>query len=292
MIQIVVLSGKGGTGKTTITASLSYLFEEKVMVDADVDASNLHILFDLKESERTPYSGGQKAVIDKAKCTECGTCVNLCRFDAIHKFNGKVSIDPLRCEGCGVCRHFCPHGAVELISSQNGWLRISEGESFPLIDGELFPGEETSGGLVAVVRKKSLEKANDGKIPNIIIDGAPGIGCPVTSSITYTDLVILVTEPSLSGLQDLKRIVETVEIFKTRSLLIINKYDLNDSVVDELEKFANSKGIEIIGKIPYDSTVMKATRAGKSILSYDCPASREITTIHGKISEYLQNRVL
>jgi len=287
MKQIVVLSGKGGTGKTTITASLSTLFDDKLLVDADVDASNLHILFDLEEKEKNPYSGGSKAEIDPDKCVNCGYCSTLCRFDAIQNNDGIFSVDPLRCEGCGCCATFCPQKAIELKAAQNGWFRHKENEKFKLIDGELFPGEETSGGLVAVVRQNGMKHSTENKTPLIIIDGAPGIGCPVTSSITYTDLALIVTEPSKSGLHDLKRIVQTVKNFKTKCLLVINKFDLNDTLTSEIEKYSSEENLEIIGKIPYDTTVMTATRLGKPIIDFDCPVASEIRNIKTRLSEYI-----
>ena len=287
MIQIAIVSGKGGTGKTTLAGSLSELFNNHVMADCDVDASNLHLLINADINEKFEYFGGKKAHIDQDACISCGICLENCRFDAIYIKDEKYIIDEYACEGCGVCAYLCPVDAIELNESKAGEYYVSFSNKLPLVHAELIPGEETSGGLVAEVRKKAVSVAEENNKEVVIIDGAPGIGCPATSSITGVSFVIIVTEPTQSGLHDLKRIIETVELFRREFAIVINKYDINTEKTKELENFCKENGYEIISKIPFDEYVVKATAEGVPVVKYtNSKASKEIL----KIYEYLKNR--
>ncbi len=286
--QITIVSGKGGTGKTTLSSSFSYLAKQRVMADCDVDAPNLHIILKPEIKEIHEYIGSKKAILDQSKCVKCGICKKVCRFDAIGFDDNKYFIKEYACEGCNACVMKCPGGALKLADSLSGEYYSSETPKGPMTHALLQPGEDSSGGLIAEVRKESVRVAREKNIPIVIIDGAPGIGCPATSSITSTSYVVIVTEPTMSGLHDLKRIVKTVEHFRIPMGIAINKYDINESQTNEIEKYCADKSLEILGKIPYDSTVKTATEEAKSIMFYECPASHEIQKIWNKI----ENKVI
>jgi len=283
MKQIVVVSGKGGTGKTTLAGSLASLSKNTVVLDADVDAANLHLLFELNIEKNDPYFGGHKAVIKPEKCNGCGVCKDLCRFEAIEMKNKKAVINSFRCEGCNACVVFCPTKAIHLEAPQNGWIRSGNSSLFPFADGNLFPGEETSGGLVAEVRKKGSFTASEKTADGIIIDGAPGIGCPAISSMTYTDFAVLVTEPSQSGLHDLKRIAQTADRLKVHYAVVINKADIEPETSKKVEGYCIENEIEILGKIPFDMQVMTATREGKPLSQYNGKAATAVKEICAEI---------
>ena len=282
--QIAIVSGKGGTGKTTLTGSLSVLFKNHVAADCDVDASNLSLLLNPKTEKIYDYYGGKKAFIDHEKCSGCGICKNVCRFEAIYKEKDKnlYSVDPFACEGCNRCVINCPENAIELLDNRSGEYYVSHSD-IAVIHANLEPGEETSGGLVAEVRKKAIELAEKENNEYILIDGAPGIGCPATSSIAGVNYVIIVTEPTQSGVHDLKRIVDTVRHFKRKFSIVINKYDINNEISKEIEEFSKNENIEILGKIPFDKTVVNAVVNGEPVVNYDCPATNAIKEIYTKI---------
>lgn len=265
MFQLAIVSGKGGTGKTTLSGSLSVLFDSIVMADCDVDAPNLHLILENKLIEKYEYFGGKKAEISDS-CISCGICEKYCRFDAVIR-GGSYSVDPYACEGCGMCVAVCPADAITLIDNKSGDYFLSQSNGIPLVHALLTPGEETSGGLVAEVRKLAIKVAEEEKKEVIIIDGAPGIGCPATSSITGTTYVLVVAEPTVSGNHDLARIVETIKHFKRDFGIVINKWDLNKSKSSFIESWCGANGIEIIGKIPFDEQVEKATIMGKPVVS-------------------------
>lgn len=287
MKQIAVVSGKGGTGKTTLLASLSYLFENPVMSDCDVDASNLHLLLSpLEIIESYEYYGGKKAKINYEKCTNCGICKNKCRFDAIDFKEGKYIINEYACEGCKLCVLTCPEKAINLAENLAGNYYKSKCSNGILVHGDLKPGEETSGGLVAEVRKKSYSEAEKSKKDVIIIDGAPGVGCPATSSVAGVSLSIVVTEPTLSGFHDLQRMIDTLKKMRVKFAVVINKFDLNESVSSLLEEWCFSENIDLLGKIPFDEMVNVATREAKPIILYENSLSKTyIKSIYSKIVE-------
>ena len=292
MKQIAVVSGKGGTGKTTIAASLGFLTDSCLLADCDVDASNLYLLFDPKIAERFQYRVSKKAVIDESKCNKCGICEKVCRFDAVRYIDGSYSVDPYACEGCNACVISCKNGAIRLFVSQTGeYFKSITSENKPLAHARLEPGEENSGGLVAEVRKLSFETAKDIGEDFVIIDGAPGIGCPAISSISGVSYVVVVTEPSLSALHDLKRTIETARYFRRECGVIINKFDLNLEITDRIKKYCLSEGIELLGKVPFDEMVEKSVLESVPVVKFpESKAAKAIVNIHGKLVNILKNK--
>src|SRR4030042_1838414 len=283
MKQIVVISGKGGTGKTVITGAFAALAKNKVMADCDVDAADLHLLLQPKIKERHDFRSGLSAVIDKKVCQQCGKCIAACRFNAI---SDGFMIDHVSCEGCAFCSHICPVGAIKMEENLAGEWFISETRFGPMVHAKLGIAEEHSGKLVSLVRKQAKELAVKNNCDWIIIDGAPGIGCPVIASLSGIDCAIVVTEPTLSGLHDALRVIEVTKHFKVPAKLIINKYDLNTEMSGKMEKYCNKNGISLIGKIGFDKSVVEAMVEGKTILeNKDTQIKDEII----KIWEMLQN---
>ncbi|UYP01238.1 ATP-binding protein [Oceanotoga sp. DSM 15011] len=285
MKQISIVSGKGGTGKTTLSGALNFLFQNNTAADCDVDASNLYLLLNPKLKKQYDYYGGKKAFIEQDKCIKCGKCQTLCRFDAIDFINEEFKINEYSCEGCNLCVLKCPVKAIELIDNRAGEYYLSENEKMKVIHGSLEPGEETSGGLVAEIRKKAIEVSKEEKTDYIIIDGAPGMGCPATSSITGVNYVIIVTEPTKSGIHDLKRIIDTTKHFKRDFGIVINRFDLNIQNTELIEKFCKDNGIKLLGNISFDETVLKATQKQKSIIEYDSKAKEDIINIFNNLME-------
>jgi MinD superfamily P-loop ATPase len=261
MKRIVFLSGKGGTGKTTLAAAFAALSDRLVIVDADVDAANLHLILRPTDVEKTIYRGSKSAVRDETLCTSCGRCREICRFEAIDE---RFDVDPLLCEGCGACVSVCADNAMCLVERTSGeWYRANTQQG-PMVGAELFPGEEVSGKLVSVIRRKADAIGEDEGSGTIVIDGSPGIGCPVIASATGTQAAVLVTEPSRSGLHDLDRILDVVVHFGIPAFLVINKCDLSESLSDEIEAYARRRDLPILAKIPYDERVIEALRLGRS----------------------------
>lgn len=255
--SLVVLSGKGGTGKTMLTACLAASWEDKAAADADVDAANLGILLERKITEEIPFSSGNQAAIDPELCTGCGSCLD-CHFSAIFMIDGKAIVETLRCEGCGLCRILCPVDAITLRRPCSGSITVQSTPYSPLVSAELAPGAEASGRLVTEVRKHAESLASREKIANVLIDGSPGIGCPVNAALTGTGGVLLVAEPSRSSLHDLKRIIELIDFFSIPKWVIINKHDLSPSVTREIEQFCTNKGVKVIGEIPFDRSITQS----------------------------------
>jgi len=268
MKRIVFLSGKGGTGKTTLAAVFANRVEELTVVDADVDAANLHLVFHPEIDETGIYRGSNVAVRDDEACTSCGACREVCRFDAV---DATLEIDPLLCEGCGACVTACPTDALRLVKGPSGEWYVGRAARRPMVGAELYPGEEVSGKLVSVIREKADELAKRAGSERIAIDGSPGIGCPVIASTTGTQAAVLVTEPSRSGLHDLERILGVVRHFDVPAYLVINKADLSEPLAEEIEAFARSEELPMLGRIPYDERVLEALRVGRS--PADDPAS-------------------
>jgi len=255
MKELVIISGKGGTGKTTVTACFAYLAKDKVLADCDVDAADLHILVHPKILHEEEFRGGLKAVIDSDKCVKCGTCREICRFGAISE---GFTVTQLSCEGCGVCFHVCPEQAISLEQALNGRWFVSVSRFGPLVHAALFPGEENSGKLVALVRNQAKVLARQQDKPLILVDGAPGVGCPVISSVTGSDHVVIVTEPTLSGLHDMDRAMQLVKGFRIPASVIINKWDINAEITQQIEELAARSGVKVLGRIPYDPQVIAA----------------------------------
>lgn len=272
MKQLAVISGKGGTGKTSIAASLARLAKPVALADCDVDAADLHLLLHHEQTDRGVFSSGFMASVDGDLCTRCGVCVEACAYDAIDE---QILIDPIACEGCGVCEFVCPHGAIRLQPVECGQWFVSNTVAGPMSHARLHPGKENSGRLVSLVRKKAVELAQQRKLELIIIDGPPGVGCPVIASIGGVDAVLIVTEPSLAGMHDCERVAELAAHFKIPAALTINKFDISDEISSKIEGLGESLGIEVVGKIPYTLDVTKAQLAGKTIVEYGGGRMRE-----------------
>jgi len=264
--QLAIVSGKGGTGKTTIAAAFASLAKNKVMVDCDVDAADLYLLLRPKVLKQEKYFGGRSPRIDLDKCTQCGLCTEVCRFHAIE--NGVV--DYVSCEGCGFCSHICPEDAITMEEAFSGDWFVSDTPYGPFVHARLGIGEENSGKLVTVVRKKATEITKEKGLDLILIDGPPGIGCPVTASMTGVDLVLAVTEPTLSGIHDLERILKLADHFKIPSAVCINKFDINLENTDRIAAYCEKNGSKIIGKIPYEPKVVEALVNRKTVMEYPC----------------------
>jgi MinD superfamily P-loop ATPase len=263
---LAIVSGKGGTGKTTIAAAFASLAKNKVMVDCDVDAADLYLLLRPKVLTQEKYFGGRSPQVDLDKCTQCGLCTEVCRFHAIE--NGVV--DYVSCEGCGFCSHICPENAIMMEKAFSGDWFVSETPYGPFVHARLGIGEENSGKLVTVVRRQATEIAKEKNLNLIIIDGPPGIGCPVTASMTGVDLVLAVTEPTLSGIHDLERILKLSDHFKIPSMVCINKFDINLQNSEQIGSYCESNGSKIMGKIPYEPKVVEALVNRKTVMEYPC----------------------
>ncbi len=308
MKQITVISGKGGTGKTVITASFAALAKDKVMADCDVDASDLHLLLHPRIKETHQFKGGMKAILDEERCTGCGKCIEVCRFDAIRekkgqgsrvegsegqvskgqwsriKGQGMVIIDPVACEGCQVCALVCPFEAIQMEENVSGQWYVSETKYGPMVHARLGIAQENSGKLVAVVRENAREIGQKNGLELVIVDGPPGIGCPVIASVTGVDLVVIVTEPTFSAISDLKRVLSLTQHFKIQSTVVINKYDVNMENTQKIEDFCRQENIEIVGKLPFDNAFTQAMVEGKTIIEHsDSPLVEEIKNIWERI---------
>jgi MinD superfamily P-loop ATPase len=281
MKQIVIISGKGGTGKTVITGALAALAKNKVLADCDVDAADLHLLLQPQVKETHDFKSGLSAVINKESCHQCGECLLACRFAAI---SGDFVIDPIACEGCGFCSHICPVNAIKMKENLAGEWFISDTRFGPMVHAKLGIAEENSGKLVSLVRKKAKELAEKGNYDWVIIDGAPGIGCPVIASLSGIDCAVVVTEPTLSGLHDALRVIEVTSHFGVPSRLVINKYDLNINMSKTIEDHCRDNDIPLIGKIGFDKAVVEAMVEGKTIIEYkDNKVKEEIVNIWEKL---------
>ncbi len=257
--ELVVLSGKGGTGKTTLTSSLSKIIKDKVIVDADVDASDMFILLKPRVLKKEIFRGKSVALIHQDKCIHCGLCEQHCRFDAIHKNSeGQFIVNEFKCDGCELCVYVCPVDAITMEQGIVGEWYLSETDFGPMVHARLNPGDENSGNLVTMVKHQAQIVAKEKGLNKIIIDGPPGTGCPVISALSGATATIIVTEPTLSGMHDLDRILKVANQFKVLPKIVINKYDLNNENVREIEKFARENNAKIIGRIPFDHCVIDA----------------------------------
>lgn len=269
-MKLAVISGKGGTGKTTLAGPLATMIDPNIIkMDCDVDASNLHLLFNGKDLYKKPFYGAKVASINPEFCSACNRCYELCRFDAISE---NLTINPFKCEGCGTCQVVCPCKAITLDQEITGHTYLTDTEIGKLSRANLFPGAEGSGKLVSEVRKAVSE--------NVFIDGSPGIGCTVMASITGLDYAIIITEPSYSGYEDLKRVYALTQHFNIQTFLVINKYDIHLGLSKVIDDYCQEQSIKLLGKIPFDQTVSTAINAGQVITKYDTPASQAIALIY------------
>ena len=283
--QIVILSGKGGTGKTTIATAFAEVAEDKIIIDADVDAANMHLVLNYYINSGYDYFGGKKAEINLDKCSQCGLCESICRFDAIKDFN----VDRISCEGCGFCFRVCPDDAISFYETKSGIYSECELEDeSKFYYAQLLAGEGNSGKLVSEIKKKANEQIKE-NIKWIIVDGPPGIGCPVNASLSGVDFVVIVTEPTQSGLHDLKRLVDLLKIFKIPSGVIINKFDINTDMSRNIEEFINLEGIKLLAKIPFDKKFVQAIQNSKSIIEYDHTYESTFKIIWDDIQQILLN---
>ena len=273
--ELVVISGKGGTGKTSIVASFAALTAKTVLADCDVDAADLHLVLDPKIVRRESFSGGKRARIKPGHCTACGKCEDLCRFDAIYfdgPGNGRVDktfrIDPIACEGCGVCVWFCAENAIDFAPAVNGEWYVSETRHGPMVHAKLGIAEENSGKLVSTVRQEAAKLAEQRGADLVLIDGSPGIGCAVIASITGADLVLIVTEPTVSGLHDLDRVAALTRHFTIPALVCVNKWDLNPQLASQIEQQAQRHGLAVAGRVRYDRAVTDAQIRKQAVVEY------------------------
>lgn len=291
-MQLVVISGKGGTGKTTLAASFAYLGDAGlVKVDCDVDASNLHLMFEGRTLESLPFQGAKAASVNARDCTMCGACIAACRFDAVGIEKSSAVINPMRCEGCGACTLVCKNGAIILEDEVTGRTIITDSSRGVISRAEMIPGAEGSGKLVTQVRKNA-DSYGKSQAAHYIIDGSPGVGCSVMASITGCDYAVIVTEPTLSGFEDFKRIYELTKHFRLKSAVVINKYDLNSRVSEEIEAYCKKADLRLAGKIPFDDTVEKSINEGVPLAAYsNSSAGRAVRDIWDLVEKILEESI-
>ena len=281
MKQCLVLSGKGGTGKTTIASAFIYLNQSKQFADCDVEAPNLHLVYKQGEKQSTPYHGLAKAIIDPDQCLGCGLCYDHCRFNAIEK-EGGYHVNPYKCEGCGVCGYVCPENAITYEQMVDGSVDLYT-HDYVFSTGSLKMGSGNSGLLVSEV-KKQLDKSKEGIA---IVDGPPGIGCPVIASMSGVDFILLVTEPSMSGFSDMKRLIQTIQKTKTPMGVCINKYDINEKISGQIKDYLKKQAIPLLGQVPYDQRVSDAINGQRQLMEDDHDVSREIKKIYHQAMVFL-----
>ncbi len=284
-MEIAVISGKGGTGKSSISSAFVSVAKSAVVVDCDVDASNLYLLFSPLCKEEEVFVSGSHAVVNNDKCTNCNTCIDLCRFDAISKVDGKIRISESACDGCYLCSRVCPVQAIKMIPADKSRMYAGTFRYGDMVYGRLAPGEENSGKMVNLLREKAKRYVEDYGYDTIILDGPPGIGCPVISTITGVDKVVVVTEPTLSGFLDMKRVIEVVCRFSVQISVIVNKYDLNPDICEQIDKWCEEMEIPVVAHLPFDAQIVEAMIAGKTIIEYnkDCEVSRLIENAYNTI---------
>lgn len=264
--ELIVISGKGGTGKTSLLGAFASLAKDKVLCDADVDAADLYLILEPEIKERQDFQEGHRAMINLDKCTECGLCRDLCRFNAI---SPEFIVDPIDCEGCGVCVYFCPEDAIDFPIKTCGELFISETRCGPMVHARLGIAEDNSGKLVTLTRKHAKELAEERSFNLILTDGPPGLACPVIASIAGATGVLIVTEPTLSGHHDMDRVVELANHFQIPAYVCTNKFDLNPKMTETIEAYARDKGLPIMGRIPFDPLFTEAMVQKQTIIEYD-----------------------
>ena len=280
--EIVIVSGKGGTGKTSLTAAFAALAKNSILCDADVDAADLHLLMQPEVKEQTDFMGGSKAVIDPDLCTGCGTCRTLCRFDAI---SDRYEVDPIRCEGCGVCVDFCPEQAIGFPVQRCGEWFVSDTRFGPMVHARLGIAEENSGRLVSLVRTKTRQLAEARGLELILTDGPPGIGCPVIAAIGGATALVIVVEPTVSGIHDMERVVDLAAHFRVPGMVIVNKYDLNVEMTETIEQLAVQRNLVVLGRVPFDPVFTRSMVQGQTLFEYgeETPTRQVVRDIWAKI---------
>ena len=286
MKELVIISGKGGTGKTSLVAAFAALSQDMVLCDADVDAADLHLIMDPTVKESHGFTGGHKAIIDQGKCTQCGLCRELCRWEAISK---DFVVDSIECEGCGVCYYFCPEKAIDFPEKTCGEWFVSETRFGPMVHARLGIAEENSGKLVTLVRQEAKKLADEKGMDLIVTDGPPGVGCPVIASIGGSSAVLVVAEPTVSGQHDMERVVQLASHFRVPALLCVNKFDLNLRATEGMEDLAEAKGVKLMGRIPFDPVFTKAMVQGKSLIEFDgdSASARAVKSVWASVREFL-----
>jgi MinD superfamily P-loop ATPase len=295
--ELVCISGKGGTGKTSLVASFAAMARNCVLADCDVDASDLHLILKPDVLQTMDFIGGMRARIEPEKCNECGTCLKLCRFNAIvesprsfSRLGQSFQVDPIACEGCGVCAHFCPQDAIIFEEAVNGNWYISETRYGPMTHAALGIAEENSGKLVTLVKSHARKIAEEKGLDLILVDGSPGIGCPVIASLVGADLVLVVTEPTMSGYHDLDRVSQLISHFKIPFSVCLNKADINLSISRKIEIWCSNRNIEMIGRIQYDQDFTRAQIQGESLVEFsDGAASQSVKKIWKKLNQLLKD---
>ncbi len=295
MKELVVLSGKGGTGKTSIVASFAALCKNKIVADCDVDAADLHLVLGPRMTKWRTFHGSKMAAIDGNRCIQCGRCAEICRFEAIVLKNDPETpamkihaVDTLACEGCGACAIVCPAAAIHLEDTMTGEWAVSESRLGPLVHARLGIGQESSGKLVTVVRSQAAALARERGATLSLIDGSPGIGCPVIASLTGADLALLVTEPTVSGLHDLERVAGVAKKLGVPVAVSVNKHDINPDATARLEEWCAGASIPLVGHVPYDDAVTAAQVNGLSVVEHsEGPAANAVRSLWSNVSEML-----
>ncbi|HET97842.1 MAG TPA: 4Fe-4S dicluster domain-containing protein [Desulfurivibrio alkaliphilus] len=293
MKELLILSGKGGTGKTTVTGALAAIVTSKVMADCDVDAADLHLILQPRDSEEHEFWCGVEARIDPQRCTGCGTCFDLCRFKAIEMAD-KARLLPFACEGCGVCAHFCPEGAINMVDKLSGSWFVSTTDQGPLLHARLGVGEENSGKLVSLVKRKARELAASQGVQWLLVDGPPGLACPAIAALAQVHTALLVTEPTLSGLHDLQRLAELTAHFRVPTAVCLNKWDLHPEQTREITEFCRRQQLPLVGKIPFDRAVVDAIVQGLPLPVHapNAPATMAIEQMWATLQPYLEQKEL
>ena len=290
MKELLIISGKGGTGKTSISAALAHLARNAVICDLDVDAPNLHLLLAPENYQSHEFTSGHEAVIRQEDCVGCGDCAQRCVFEAVLEKDGQFKVDPVRCEGCKVCVSFCPEKAIDFPEKLCGNWHLAQSRFGPMVHARLFPGEENSGKLVALLRKQARELAGEKGADLVLCDGAPGIGCPVISSLSGTDLALVVTEPTPSGIHDMERVLDLCRHFKVKAAGLVNKWDLNPDFTQKAAELLESRGCPVVGKVPHDPEVTRLMVNGRVITEKpDSPASGAIQDAWKSLAALLDN---
>lgn len=291
MKEITIISGKGGTGKSTVVTSFAALAGEYLLVDCDVDAANLGVVFQGKDIDTQPYFGVNKPSFDPSLCEGCGECEEACRFDAIQMVDDQPLIDIMSCEGCAACAVLCPTGALTMVPNKTGEIKHTVSGDKYLVQANLVPGEGVSGKLVTMVRQEAKKVAEQRKSPGILSDGSPGVGCAVIATLTGTNFALVVTEPTQTGLHDLKRVVDLCNHFHIPHAVTVNKWDISPDMTSEIENYCKTQDIPFLAKIPFDPVVGEALARRQAVVDHarTSPASEAIIHLWRQVSELVES---